>query len=617
MNRCVWLGWLCVGSTVLGQTLPLPPRAPDAPAGDALIARLAPLSPAVREEMVFSQVAAGNVPDFLRQLCPVTITNQTEARTNIVTFYVTPDYLAIGADADYFRIPLTPATAQRIADLTESMLPTRKMVDAIYTAAAVKLAPIPLSPGPQMTTVPEFARHNGLVRTQRTAALTTAPLGALVAGHKKDVVLTTRLARSPDRVAIYGWHQTNGVPIQPLYLGHTAAWVDYSHGIRLVARRGLLNGQPTSLTTLLADPDTAQLLSDEGPLIAPRYPTPSPSNSSSTNAPSAASALPVVRFPEGFVASPQFGEWTRDEIFAPEVKIRIVTPAPETFFFPKTDSASPLQARPKPVLLIFYGLPNGNTTDQTVGHRWQPGDDWHFDIQHIGAQTRWLRKALPDRAVVVAYLETVGRSWPAWRRKHGNDLLPGLLMRVKQMFADYPVEMVLSGHSGGGSYIFGYLNTVAAIPDDVTRIAFLDANYAYDAAAGHGDKLLRWLNAATNHHLCVLAYQDHVALLDGKPFVSEAGGTWGRSQAMLRDLSAALAFQTTTNGPLITHRALAGRVQFALRENPERRIYHTVQVEKNGFIHALLTGTPAENRGYVYLGDRVYNAWIARASASD
>jgi hypothetical protein len=91
MNRCVWLGWLCVGSTVLGQTLPLPPRAPDAPAGDALIARLAPLSPAVREEMVFSQVAAGNVPDFLRQLCPVTITNQTEARTNIVTFYVTPD----------------------------------------------------------------------------------------------------------------------------------------------------------------------------------------------------------------------------------------------------------------------------------------------------------------------------------------------------------------------------------------------------------------------------------------------------------------------------------------------------------------------------------------------
>ena len=39
----------------------------------------------------------------------------------------------------------------------------------------------------------------------------------------------------------------------------------------------------------------------------------------------------------------------------------------------------------------------------------------------------------------------------------------------------------------------------------------------------HADCLLRWLRSATDHHLCVLACNDAVALLDGKPFVSAPG----------------------------------------------------------------------------------------------
>lgn len=38
------------------------------------------------------------------------------------------------------------------------------------------------------------------------------------------------------------------------------------------------------------------------------------------------------------------------------------------------------------VLLIFYALPNGNTIEQTFGKNLKEGDDWHFNIQHIGAQ---------------------------------------------------------------------------------------------------------------------------------------------------------------------------------------------------------------------------------------
>ncbi|HYC27938.1 MAG TPA: hypothetical protein VEB42_03965, partial [Chitinophagaceae bacterium] len=44
-------------------------------------------------------------------------------------------------------------------------------------------------------------------------------------------------------------------------------------------------------------------------------------------------------------------------------------------------------------ILILYALPNGNTTEQTMGKQLQPGDDWHFDIQHIRAQTQFIRNA--------------------------------------------------------------------------------------------------------------------------------------------------------------------------------------------------------------------------------
>ena len=157
--------------------------------------------------------------------------------------------------------------------------------------------------------------------------------------------------------------------------------------------------------------------------------------------------------------------------------------------------------------------------------------------------------------------------------------------------------------------IFGYLNAVPAIPNEVKRIAFLDSNYGYDAKL-HANKLKDWLGASSEHGLCVLAYQDYVALLNGKTFVSEAGGTWGRSQAMLSDLGAAFPFAGQTNGELEGFSALNGRIQFLLKENPTRKIFHTVQVERNGFIHALLAGSLMESRGYEYLGERVYSQWI-------
>jgi hypothetical protein len=127
---------------------------------------------------------------------------------------------------------------------------------------------------------------------------------------------------------------------------------------------------------------------------------------------------------------------------------------------------------------------------------------------------------------------------------------------------------------------------------------------------GHKDKLARWVAASDHHCLCVLAYNDAVALLNGKSFVSVAGGTWGRSHAMQRDLADEFKFTSQTNADFQRFSALDGRVQFILKENPEKKIYHTVQVERNGFIHSIVAGTPSEDKGYEYFGPRAYSKCI-------
>ena len=575
--------------TAWAQVLDLPPRAPNALSGSEFARRVAMLDLGERDREVYAQVMAGNVPDFLRRLCPVPARSVVEGRINSGTYYVTPDYLAVGSDDDYFLAPISPYTAQRIAEALHCTLPTPKMVNQIFFAAEVKLAPAPIPPSAAMTTVPVFRQHNDLVRAQRAEQLPAHPLGALVAGHKKDVVLTARLAANPGKVAIYGWHRTNGLPIQPLYLKHSAAWVDYSQCVRLVQQKMVANETARTVAEVLADPALAGLLSDEGPLAAVRYPT---------NAPLALQTLTNQASVNRLMTNAAFDERLTSFTFNAVVRVRVNLPGEAAF------------AAAGKVLLIFYALPNGNSTDQTAGRIPRPGDDWRFDIQHIDAQTRFLRDLIKDRAVVVVYLEAAGKSWPAWRKAHGDRQIPEIVATVKKLFPGRAVEVVLNGHSGGGSFIFGYLNAVDRIPDDVVRIAFLDSNYAYSRAQGHLDKLVKWLSSPRQPSLCVLAYNDAAALLNGTNFVSAAGGTWGKSHAMLRDLAGTFQFTSQTNAGLRKHWALDGRVQFLLKENPERKILHTVQVERNGFIHSLVSGTTNEGRGYEYFGPRAYTRWI-------
>ena len=568
------------------QEVAWPIRAVTAPSGSEFAQGLIGKEQAKREEAIAEQVRLGNLPEFWRRFVPLTVTKEIDGRAYTLVYQVAPDYLAVGQDTNYFLCPLMPTSAQTLADSLGCMLPTRKMVDDIYAAAPVKLNPTPIPPSNAMTSVPVFLEHNAIVKKQRDELGSNFPLGVLAAGHKKDVVITPRLTNSPGKVAIYGWHQATGKPIQPLYLGHTVAWVDYSHGIRFVKRAMVLDGKPVTAEAILKDEKLCVLLSDEGVIASPKY---SVSASPETVTKSAA-AVSVAN---------SFNEITEVLNFDLGVRVMINRPAE--------------LKRDEPVHLIFYALPNGNTIEQTLGRKLKEGDDWHYDIQHIGAQTRWLREALKGTNIVIAYLECAEKSWPTWRRKNDpdNKRIAPMVEAIQKRFPAPGTKLILTGHSGGGSFTFGYLNGVARIPEAVERIAFLDSNYAYDGKAGHADKILRWLKSSEDHYLCVLAYHDSIALLNGKTFVSESGGTWGRSLAMLQDFGQQLKWQSETDAEWQRHVALDGRVKFFLKENPAKAVLHTRQVEWNGFIHAMLSGTRLEGEGYTYMGARAYGRWVA------
>lgn len=247
--------------------VPIPERAGDALTGSefAQVIMKLPLG-TLREAAIFQQYALGNVPAFMRQLCEVTV----QAGGDTLQYYVLPDYICIGSDEDYFRTPVNPLTAQRIADLYNCMLPTRKMVNDIWKAST-KIAPAPLPPGAKMTTVEYFVEHDRVVEKQ-IAKLSGFQLGNILGGHLKDIVISKTLAQFPNNVIIYGWHQLNGTVIQGQNpKSHDNHYADYSHGTRLICKLGLLNGVSVDMVELIKT-DRLGLLSDEGPHNLVRYP---------------------------------------------------------------------------------------------------------------------------------------------------------------------------------------------------------------------------------------------------------------------------------------------------------------------------------------------------------
>ena len=223
---------------------------------------------AVWDSMAVQQIVSGNYPHHVFGWVTIHTQLQVDSVTTLrASYQVTSDYLSIGTDADWSRVPLTAMAAQQIADSFQCFLPTRKIVDDIYQAARVKLAPMPMFAFRDSPVT--MYQHHLIIEGLRNGRK------GLIAGIKKDVVIASLLTRTtkPNRIAIYGWHQLNGKPIQPLYAGHVNWYADYSHGVRLVKRTIQINGRPYDYVQVMQDPVLRKLICDEADCDVYRYTT--------------------------------------------------------------------------------------------------------------------------------------------------------------------------------------------------------------------------------------------------------------------------------------------------------------------------------------------------------
>ncbi|MBF0441678.1 MAG: hypothetical protein HQK54_07210, partial [Oligoflexales bacterium] len=95
----------------------------------------------MREIVALKELISGNIPSFLKRLKPVFLYLKTDTEVHKGIVWVMPDYLSIGSDDNFVRIPVTPMTAQTVANRFGFCLPTTKLVDEIYLQADIQIPP--------------------------------------------------------------------------------------------------------------------------------------------------------------------------------------------------------------------------------------------------------------------------------------------------------------------------------------------------------------------------------------------------------------------------------------------------------------------------------------------
>ncbi len=303
----------------------------------------------------------------------------------------------------------------------------------------------------------------------------------------------------------------------------------------------------------------------------------------------------------GFLFQGSHNEQVREIRFAENARAIVLAPSP--------DRIEP----DRPILLVIFATPNGNTAEQTLGCQFSEGMDWHFDIQHVAAQWRHFSSLESKQTVVLACVQANNLSWPSWKGQRTDG--PKIIRRiVDSLAASLPAEqvrIVLTGHSGGGSFLFGYVDAAEVIPPQIERIAFLDANYGYDVDQHHGDKLYRWLNSDPSHHLCVLAYDDRDIELNGKKVVGPTGGTYRATQRMLDDLKTRITIEEGVKGEFKKYEGHDDQFIAFVHPNPKNQILHTRLVgEMNGLLTALTIGTTYHGKWGELAPPRAYGDWI-------
>lgn len=223
-----------------------------------------------REKAILTFADSGAFPEALVNFVRVTTSRQdAQGRERTIAYDVTFDFFSLGTDADYIRMPMWPVTARRILDWWNCILPTPRMVEQIHKQATPIVMP---TTSTARGSTEAYASTNA--RINAAVAKAKVPVGGLISGHRKDVVISKGLAAHPGNVVIYGglkddgtWWQTKSNPVS-----HNNRYVDYSHGFRFVRWDMWVDGAVHDIRDVLRDALLAPLLSADGPLSMLSYP---------------------------------------------------------------------------------------------------------------------------------------------------------------------------------------------------------------------------------------------------------------------------------------------------------------------------------------------------------
>ena len=146
------------------------------------------------------------------------------------------------------RLPVTWLDTLAICKRLDWCPPTAPLVDAVWAAATVRVAPVPMgnfstpekakATSKKMLLLEYSAAHNANV----DAAIPPDRLQELCATEGKDWILSKRNLTTPTAATTYGWHQANGKPIQGLGPdekppAHDHAHFDQTQVLRPIRRR--------------------------------------------------------------------------------------------------------------------------------------------------------------------------------------------------------------------------------------------------------------------------------------------------------------------------------------------------------------------------------------------
>ena len=224
-----------------------------------------------REDMIVEAILAGEMPGALKTFkkieynTPIVDSVPVLRKSHKVEMWVLPDYLSVGSDEDFVRMPMGPLAAQDIADKLNCILPTTYLVDRIAEASEGHIDIFPFRPLGSRNMMPiVFQDSDNAIKALFKAKGYT--FGQFISGLKKDLVLTYKIQTLEGREryeAIYGWHHPDGRTQQPLFVRHGNFYVDYSHGVRLIYREIVIDGKKCDAKEVLESPELYRLLSDE------------------------------------------------------------------------------------------------------------------------------------------------------------------------------------------------------------------------------------------------------------------------------------------------------------------------------------------------------------------